>query len=76
MGTLSNIDIADFRCFLKFHKWEYASIRGGHEKWKKEGALRPVIFQTHINPIPIGVIKTNLRTMGCTPKDLIDYMAQ
>lgn len=27
-------------------------------------------------PIPIGVIKTNLRTMGCTPKDLIDYMAQ
>lgn len=76
MGTLSNIDIADFRCFLKIHKWEYAGIRGGHEKWKKKGALRPIIFQTHINPIPIGVIKTNLRTMGCTTKDLIDYMAQ
>lgn len=36
--------------------------------------LRPVIFQTHINPIPIGIIKNNLRTMGCPAQVLIDYM--
>ena len=48
MGTLSNIDIADFRRFLKFQSWEYAGTKGGHEKWCKKGMLRPVIFQTHI----------------------------
>ena len=74
MGALSNIDIADFRRFLKFQKWEYIDTKGGHEKWYKKGMLRPVIFQTPINPIPIGIIKNNLRTMGCNAQDLIDYM--
>lgn len=33
MGALSNIDIADFRRFLKHLGWEYGGIKGGHEKW-------------------------------------------
>lgn len=74
MGALSNIDIADFRRFLKFQSWKYAGTKGGHEKWCKKGMLRPVIFQTHIDPIPIGIIKNNLRTMGCNAQDFIDYM--
>ena len=74
MSVVSNIDIADFRRFLKYQGWNYICIKGGHEKWKKVGAIRPVIFQTHTNPIPIVVIKSNLRTMGCSLEDLINFL--
>ncbi len=73
MGTLSNVGLDVFRRFLKSKGWKYAGTKGGHEKWYKDGALRPVIFQTHITPIPVGIIKNNLRTMGCTTEDFIDF---
>lgn len=74
MGTLSNIKVSDFRNFLKMQGLHYICTKGGHEKWNKEELLRPVIFQTHIDPIPISVLKNNLRTIGCTTKDLIDFL--
>lgn len=74
MGTLSNVNVADFRRFLKSQGLEYKDITGGHEKWNKTGLLRPVIFQTHIDPIPLPVIKNNLRTIGCSTKMLIDFL--
>ncbi len=74
MGSLSNIDVSVFREFLKTQGLSYIKTRGGHEKWSKDGLLRPVIFQTHIDPIPVPVLKNNLRTIKCTPKDLLDYL--
>lgn len=50
------------------------SIEGGHEKWHKNGCLRPIIIQTHIDPIPEFIIKNNLRSLGLTRKDFIDWM--
>lgn len=76
MGTLSNVDIADFRRFLKAQGLEYKCTVGGHEKWNKAGLLRPVIFQTHINPVPLPVIKNNLRTMGCTVQMLAEFLGR
>ena len=35
---------------------------------------RPVIFQTHIDPVPIHVIANNNRTMGTTNKQITDYL--
>ena len=67
----SNITIADFRLFLadKGLK-EVESGNTGHEKWNKEGMLRPVVFQTHIDPIPEFIVHNNLRNMGLTASDL------
>ena len=76
MGTLSNVVITDFRRFLKSQGLEYKSTVGGHEKWSKAGLLRPVIFQTHIDPIPLPVIKNNLRTMGCTTQMLVEFLGR
>lgn len=66
--------IADFCRFLTAQGWQYAGIKGGLEKWVKAGALRPVIFQTHIDPIPLPVIRNELRTMGVTTQDLILFL--
>lgn len=32
--------------------------------WMKEGMLRNVVLQTHIDPVPEDIIKNNLRTIG------------
>ncbi len=74
MGILSNIKISVFRDFLEAQGLHYIDTKGGHEKWSKRGLLRPVIFQTHIDPVPIPVLKNNLRTVGCTTQNLIDFL--
>ena len=71
---LSNISIAEFKEFLEDHGCTKAeSGNDGHEKWTKEGSLRPVIFQTHIDPVPEFIVKNNLRNIGLTRKDFTDW---
>lgn len=68
---LVNIRIEEFRAFLKKNDCKIVpSGNSGHEKWVKEGALRPVVFQTHIDPIPTFIIRNNLRNIGLSMSDL------
>lgn len=71
---LSNISIAVFRRFLFDIGCARLSIEGGHEKWHKKGCLRSIIIQTHIDTIPEFIIKNNLRTLGLTRKDFVDWL--
>lgn len=48
----------------------------GHEKWNKEGMLRIVVFQTHIDPIPEFIVHNNLRNMGLTASDLRTWLKE
>lgn len=68
--TTSNISLADFRAFLQYIGCEKVGINGGHEKWRKKGCLRPIVFQTHIDPIPKMVVSSNLKTLGLTREGL------
>ena len=72
MPSIANINVATFKRFLISLGLSYISTKGGHEKWKKKGMLRPIIFQTHIDPIPVDVIMNNLRTLGVNKKDLLE----
>lgn len=73
----SNIAIADFRQFLADKGLEEVeSGNTGHEKWNKEGMLRPVVFQTHIDPIPEFIVHNNLRNMGLTASDLRTWLKE
>ena len=71
---LSNIGIAEWRRFLAYIGCvESDGGNDGHEKWWKDGCERPVIYQTHIEPIPEFIIKNNLRTLGITKKVFFDW---
>ncbi len=74
MGTLQNLPLSDFLKFLKYQGWSYVRTTSGHEIWKKVGAIRPLVIQTHVDPVPIHVLKNNLQTMGKTAQDLIDFL--
>jgi len=71
---LSNVSIKDFREFLLKAGCQYINTESGHEKWSKNGLLRPVIFQTHIDPIPEFIIKNNLRTLNITRQDFLNIL--
>ena len=71
---LSNTSISQFRVFLFDIGCSRISVEGGHEKWHKEGCLRPVIIQTHIDPIPEFIVKNNLRSLGLTRKDFVEWL--
>ena len=74
MGTLSNITIERFRDYLRENGLTCIRVTGGHEVWSKDGLSRPVIIQTHIDPIPEFILKNNLRNIGKTRKEFEEFM--
>ncbi|MBQ6911772.1 MAG: hypothetical protein IJQ35_06375 [Bacteroidales bacterium] len=69
MGKYSNITVARFRKILKALGLEQVRSKGGHEMWFKEGMLRNVVFQNHVEPIPEDIIKNNIRTIGISKEE-------
>lgn len=72
--SVKNVSLSDFKRFLTHHGLKNIRTSGGHEVWSGHGLTRPVIIQTHIDPIPLFVIKNNLRTMGLKLIDLRKFM--
>lgn len=71
---LSNISIAEFKEFLVDQGCtQVDNGNDGHEKWTKDGCLRPVIFQTHVDPIPEFIVKNNLRNIDMTRKEFAEW---
>jgi hypothetical protein len=74
---LSNISLADFRRFLfeqGCSRVDNGKGRGGHEKWTKPGLKRPITLQTHIDPVPERIVKSNLQTLGITRKEFENWL--
>jgi predicted RNA binding protein YcfA (HicA-like mRNA interferase family) len=69
---LSNVSIRNFEEFLKKTGCEHQRTEGGHAVWSKPELLRPVIFQTHVNPVPEFIIKNALRTLGLSKQDFFN----
>ena len=71
---LSNVSRADFREFLSKAGCEYKGIEAGHEKWSRNDLSRPVVFQTHKEPVPEFIIKANLRTLNLSKQDFFNIL--
>ena len=71
---LSNVSITDFKEFLTKVGCKHQGTERGHEKWSKKELLRPVIFQTHIDPIPEFIIKNALRTLNMSKQDFFNTL--
>ena len=72
--SIKNVSIQEFKSFLIDKGLKHIRTKAGHEVWSGKELTRPVIIQTHIDPIPLFVIKNNLRTMDSTLKELRDYL--
>jgi hypothetical protein len=74
MGELSNISLKLFRLFLAHKGLRKIRNSGGHEIWSRVDLKRPVILQTHVDPIPEFIIKNNLRTIDSDRKELLAFV--
>lgn len=71
---LSNVKLFDFREFLTKAGCKYIKTEGGHEKWTRNDLTRPIIVQSHIDPVPEFIIKNALRNLGLTKKDFFEIL--
>lgn len=69
-----NIPLKTFRKFLEHHGMKCIRTKGGHEIWSKKNLERPVVLQTHVDPVPMFIVKNNLRTMGLSINDIEDFL--
>jgi hypothetical protein len=74
MGKLDTVSLKLFRKFLLSQGLEMRGTSGGHEIWLKPGMLRPVVIQTHVDPVPIGHIATNLASMHVDKVKLMEFL--
>ncbi len=72
--SLKNISLATFRDFLRYKGLNLIKTEGGHEKWSKTGMSRPVIIQTHIDPVPEFIIRNNLGSIGSSKKEFEEWL--
>jgi hypothetical protein len=74
MNKFKNISLRVFREYLIFCGLNHIRTKGGHEVWSAKGLSRPVVLQTHVDPVPEFIIKNNLRTMGKTANHFLDFL--
>ena len=72
--SLSNVPLKDFKNFLSYHNLKMIRRTGSHEIWSKTELIRPVVVQSNVDPIPGFIVKSNLRSMGLTSKNLRDFL--
>lgn len=75
MNGIKNIPLNTFRRYLVSQGLKEISTKGGHQKWSRKDLSRPVILQSHIEPVPIHVIKSNLRTLSVSLEDLLNWIS-
>lgn len=74
MRNLSNISVAEFRAVLQMLGLEKVRTKGGHEAWMKPGMTRPVIIQTHVEPIPEFIVRNDLKNMGISKQEFLELL--
>jgi len=74
MKKLSNISLKDFRAVLTGLGLHKMRTKGGHEAWVREGLARPVIVQTHVDPVSELVVRKTIQDLGLTKEEFIKIL--
>lgn len=75
-NKLKNIPLRLFRDYLSYKGLKIIRTSGGHEVWSRKDLLRPIIIQSHIDPVPEFIIKSNLRTLEVTADDFYKFVKE
>lgn len=69
MERLGNIPLRTFLRFLEFHGLKRIRTAGGHLVYSRRDLRRPVVVQSHVDPVPEFIVRSNLRTLGVTVEE-------
>lgn len=71
---LSNIPLKEFQTFLELAGCTYIHTKGGHEKWTRSDLFRPIIIQSHIDPVPERIARNLIKLLGLTREEYHEIM--
>ena len=71
MKKLSNISLKEFRAVLTALGMHKMRTKGGHEAWVREGLRRPIIIQTHVDPVSELVVRKTINDLDITRDEFI-----
>lgn len=71
---LRNISVSKFESFLELVGCSLIRTKGGHCIYSRCDCLRPITFQSHIDPMPEFIIKNLLRVLGYSKDDFFDIL--
>ena len=71
MKKLSNTSLKEFRSVLTVLGLHKMRTKGGHEARVREGLKRPVIIQTHVDPVSELVVRKTINDLGLTREEFI-----
>ena len=74
MKKLSNISLKEFRAVLIALGLHKMRTKGGHEAWVREGLKRPVVVQTHVDPVSELVVRKTINDLGITREEFIELL--
>lgn len=65
-NPLKNVSLRDCRKFLEHKKCKLIRTHGGHEIWARADLARPVIIQSHIDPVPKFIMRQIVKSLNVT----------
>lgn len=74
MKKLSNITLKEFRAVLAALGLHKMRTKGGHEAWVREGLKRPIIVQTHVDPVSELVVRKTINDLDITREEFINLL--
>jgi len=69
----NNVPLKDFIRFLESKGCKMIRHHKGHYIFSHRNCTRPIILQDHIDPVPLVVIKSNLRMLELTLKEVREF---
>lgn len=74
MGHLRNIALKDVEAYLVHVGCKHIRTKGGHAVYSRKDLLRPIIIQTHIDPVPEFIVKQMLRHLKTSKDDFLKVL--
>lgn len=74
MKKLSKISLKEFRSVLTVLGLHKMRTKGGHEAWVREGLRRPIIIQTHVDPVSELVVRKTINDLDITLDEFITLL--
>lgn len=71
---LSNVKLDDYILFLERVGCKRIRVNGGHHIYARKGLMRPIVVQTHVDPVPEFIIRNALRSLGLSKKDFFETL--
>ena len=74
MTRFKNIPLGKIRNYLVSRGLKRIRTTGGQKIWGGEGLQRPIVLQSHIDPIPEFIVRQILRSLDETDDDLKQFL--